>query len=443
MFSVITLSSLPVYAQVVAPPLSTDELEYLHSLEEQWEGEMVEEHTPAAKDWSLDITTTVSAPVNNTPNADIANENITFSKRPLLTFEDKYTLNDLGTGVSALTDSTSPHDNYIDLQYQSPFVGAPEWQWRLQVSKQSPGDETAVDHSVSRYRESVSSYETGIVWDATPSSPHSTALEAGVEWQRIQVDYNDIKQKQDLIKPFLALYYRHIQQDHDRIVNGGLRLEKNLSAVTGATTRAYERLGRPGVDKDYSILSADLGVLWRHQPSSLSSFRLWGRTSLGESLLTQEQSGLGGVNSIRGYPDGQVLVDSYYAASLEHRWVLESGPSALDKWALSIFAEGGWFERNAAGAVYQPRGVGQAYQAAPNDGELASVGLSSHWTFNHNLELTLDYGVALKQFKERRQAVDSNTGEFSSILARPENHGQNREVNEGDSEVNLRLKMRF
>lgn len=94
-----------------------------------------------------------------------------------------------------------------------------------------------------------------------------------------------------------------------------------------------------------------------------------------DSLLSLEQFSQGGLTTIRGYAENELVTDNGVIGSLELRLPLSANPNEL---VLTPFVEGG---------------VGWN-TGKPSQG-LASVGLGLQWQIDHNTRLRIDYGRPL------------------------------------------------
>lgn len=97
-----------------------------------------------------------------------------------------------------------------------------------------------------------------------------------------------------------------------------------------------------------------------------------------DSLLSLEQFSIGGVDTVRGYQQNQLVTDNGVIGSLELRIPLTSDPNVLQ---LAPFLEFGKAWNNQA--------------PNPDPTTLASLGLSSRWLISPDLSVRLDYGIPL------------------------------------------------
>jgi len=114
-----------------------------------------------------------------------------------------------------------------------------------------------------------------------------------------------------------------------------------------------------------------------------------------DRLLSLEQFSLGGVNTVRGYRDNQLVTDNGIVASTELRLPLTDSPTQLQ---LTPFIEGGLGWNSAE--VNSLEG-------------LASVGVGLLWQVDDNTRVRLDYGYALINREEDRDSLQENGFTFS------------------------------
>lgn len=97
-----------------------------------------------------------------------------------------------------------------------------------------------------------------------------------------------------------------------------------------------------------------------------------------DALLPLEQFSLGGIDSVRGYIQNQLLTDNAFVASLEVRIPLTFDPSVLQ---LTSFIDAGTGWNNLL--------------PDPDPATLVGVGLGLRWLIASGLSLRVDYGVPL------------------------------------------------
>lgn len=120
-----------------------------------------------------------------------------------------------------------------------------------------------------------------------------------------------------------------------------------------------------------------------------------------DSLLSLERFSLGGIDTVRGYRQNQLVADNGVLGSLEVRIPVTSDPRVLQ---LAPFFEMGraWNNR----------------EVDPDPAILASLGLGLRWLITPNLSLRLDYGIPLISVKDRGNSLQDN-GFYFSVRYQP------------------------
>ncbi|MEC4984691.1 MAG: ShlB/FhaC/HecB family hemolysin secretion/activation protein [Oscillatoria sp. PMC 1068.18] len=120
-----------------------------------------------------------------------------------------------------------------------------------------------------------------------------------------------------------------------------------------------------------------------------------------DSLLSLERFSVGGVNTVRGYRQNQLIADNSIFGSVEARFPLTSDPRILQ---LSPFLEIGTAWNNQ--------------DLDPDPTIIASLGLGVDWLIFANLSLRLDYGIPLISVGDRGNSLQEN-GFYFSIRYQP------------------------
>lgn len=120
-----------------------------------------------------------------------------------------------------------------------------------------------------------------------------------------------------------------------------------------------------------------------------------------DSLLSLERFSMGGVDTVRGYQQNQLIADNGILGSVEVRVPLTSDPRVLQ---LSPFFE--------IGTAWNNRDIDS------NPATIASLGLGLRWLITPDLSLRLDYGIPLISVGERGNSLQEN-GLYFSIRYQP------------------------
>ena len=120
-----------------------------------------------------------------------------------------------------------------------------------------------------------------------------------------------------------------------------------------------------------------------------------------DSLLSLERFSIGGVDTIRGYRQNQLIADNGIMGSVEVRVPLTSDPRILQ---LSPFFE--------IGTAWNNQDID------PDPETIASLGLGLNWLITPDLSLRLDYGIPLISVGERGNSLQEN-GLYFSVRYQP------------------------
>ena len=136
---------------------------------------------------------------------------------------------------------------------------------------------------------------------------------------------------------------------------------------------------------------------WVQQLSSrnLLVARIGGQFSP-NSLLSLEQFSFGGVNTVRGYQENQLINDSGILGSVEFRIPITGELNTLQ---LTPFFDFGTGWNND--------------EPDPDPKTLASLGLGLNWSIASNLNLRLDYGIPLIDVDDEGDSIQENGFHFS------------------------------
>lgn len=117
-----------------------------------------------------------------------------------------------------------------------------------------------------------------------------------------------------------------------------------------------------------------------------------------DSLLSLERFSVGGVGTVRGYRQNQLVADNGILGSIEVSFPLTSNPRTLQ---LAPFFE--------VGTVWNNREID------PDPTTIASLGLGLRWLIQPDLALNLDYGIPLIFVSDRGNSLQENGFHFSLL----------------------------
>jgi len=115
-----------------------------------------------------------------------------------------------------------------------------------------------------------------------------------------------------------------------------------------------------------------------------------------DSLLSLEKFSIGGVDTVRGYRQNQLVSDNGVLGGVELHVPLSANPNNLQ---LTPFFEigGGWNNR----------------EVNPDPSLIASTGLGMKWQVSHGLDVRLDYGIPLFGVKDKGDSLQDKGFYFS------------------------------
>lgn len=115
-----------------------------------------------------------------------------------------------------------------------------------------------------------------------------------------------------------------------------------------------------------------------------------------DSLLSLERFSIGGVDTVRGYRENQLVSDNGVVASVELRIPVTANPDTLQ---INPFFEigGGWNNRDSD----------------PDPNLIAGLGLGIQWQVTRGLDVRLDYGIPLVGVRNRGDSLQDNGFYFS------------------------------
>ncbi|MCG8365049.1 MAG: ShlB/FhaC/HecB family hemolysin secretion/activation protein [Pseudanabaenales cyanobacterium] len=120
-----------------------------------------------------------------------------------------------------------------------------------------------------------------------------------------------------------------------------------------------------------------------------------------DSLLPLEQFSLGGVNTVRGYRQNQLVSDNGVLSSVELRIPLTANPQ---RFQLTPFVDVGYAWNNRT--------------PGPTPNTIAGLGLGARWQIAPTLAARLDYGVPLVEIDGRGGSLQGN-GLYFSVRYQP------------------------
>ncbi len=150
-----------------------------------------------------------------------------------------------------------------------------------------------------------------------------------------------------------------------------------------------------GVDGTFFAWRGQFQWVQQLSPRALLVTRIAGQFSA-NSLLSLEKFSLGGVNTVRGYQENQLVTDSGLLGGIELRLPITSNPNILQ---LTPFVEFGmgW----------------NTDEPDPENKTIASLGLGLRWLIGNTVSVRLDYGIPLVTVDNEGDSLQENGFHFS------------------------------
>ena len=347
----------------------------------------------------------------------------------------------------------SNHDDILDIQYSTanfadthqvqasydrPFPGTDSWRWRVDGSWYQY---TASDVGLPGLDFKGEGYTVGgsISWNFYQNGPTFLDLVGGVHWKHVEVENElaAIEGEDDFFVPSIALV---LERNTEAVqTNGVVSLEGNISGVAG-TSENLDPLGRSDADEDYYVLRGsinhDFYLEPYFDPYAESTGGLAHQIHLGATaqyafdnrLIPNEQQPVGGLYTVRGYPESATAGDSVLIGTAEYRYHLPRNLSP----------------EPVAGTFFgQPHRWRPQYQYGPTDWDLVfkafidaahventdrfsfeadnnllGAGIGVDLALTRRFNLRVDWGFALLDLENGDGSVDVDAGhnELSFVL---------------------------
>ncbi|NUQ68003.1 MAG: ShlB/FhaC/HecB family hemolysin secretion/activation protein [Phycisphaerales bacterium] len=259
----------------------------------------------------------------------------------------------------------------------------------------------------------------------------------GARWQDVSVTndlFGEDGQTQFLI-PYVGLQAE--RYTGWSALNAGVMLEVSVPDLAGTSGSEAGELGRLNAEENWAVLKWNFSQSlflepllnsegYRGGPGGMQtlahevSVSVRGQHALGDArLIPNEQDVIGGMYSVRGYPESAAAGDTVLVASAEYRVHIPhllpiSDPGRIGNRSIGWFGEDfRWAPQQAFGTTdwdFIVKGFADAGRAIVNDkvpGEddntLVGVGVGLELLYRRNVSLRLDWGVALQDVDESGQ----------------------------------------
>ena len=189
----------------------------------------------------------------------------------------------------------------------------------------------------------------------------------------------------DLVTRPVTLSYAGFSREATREWRANFSISQNIAGGEKNSTAAYQAPGgRAGATANFSVWRYNVFLLQTLPADWQAQWQLNGQYTR-NALISGEQFGVGGVDSVRGFNEREILNDRGYRTSFELQ-----GPSfgkvfQTDQLQLrpAVFYDAGWVQRNRALPGEQTRAA------------IASAGIGLRANWGGNLQARVDYAAVL------------------------------------------------
>jgi hemolysin activation/secretion protein len=245
---------------------------------------------------------------------------------------------------------------------------------------------------------------------------------AGLRW--LDVDLTNLTvydAKANFLIPGITLQLEDLR-------SGGIRYASlTLEHGSSSGLSASDDFGREDIDDSWLALRWNAGL--RFEPGAgrrgargfvgrMHEIELSteGQYAFDSRLVPQEQGVIGGLYTVRGYPQSLVAGDSIYIGRAEYRYhiplTLSQGSALWNDWNLVLRS---FFD---LGHSVTEGGTASNGVSLPDEGGdwLASVGLGAELLIRRNFSLRLDYGFALHELEDEGVESGDTEAHLSAIV---------------------------
>ena len=261
-------------------------------------------------------------------------------------------------------------------------------------------------------------------------------LFAGARWENVEVNNEvvSIQGREDFFIPRVGA--RAERRADEWTLEGQLALEFSVSDVSGAGVDEMTKLGRLAPDEDWVVLQWSLGTSFFLEPLLSGSdgerartlahelaFNLRGQYAFDNRLIPNTEQVVGGLYSVRGYPESITAGDTVVIASAEYRFHLprafeiEEEPRSLFGRPFRYapqqpYGRPDW-DLILRGFVDAARVVNSDRQAFESDQDLLGAGVGVELLLYRNVSVRMDWAAAIEEIEG---SVKSGSNRFHFVF---------------------------
>lgn len=263
----------------------------------------------------------------------------------------------------------------------------------------------------------------------------------GAKWMFVHINNEvvDIEGESDFFLPHIGIQFER----HKKVANtdGFIQFEWNLPDVAGTDKDELNALGRLFPEEDWTALHWDIrhsfflepllnAEAWRNidEPESSTlaheiflSFK--GQYAFDNRLIPQAEQVIGGLYSVRGYPESVVAGDNVYVGTLEYRFhIPKSFPYDAEPGVLfgrpfrtvpqEPYGSADWDLILKAFLDYGVAEISEPFSFEESSRTLMSTGVGFELSILRNVNLRLDWGFVMKELDGLSVNSGSNRAQF-------------------------------
>ena len=221
------------------------------------------------------------------------------------------------------------------MSYEAPIGDSERWRWRtFGTWYQYNAQEISQQFADFKGRGWGAGGE--IIWNFFQDRELFLDAFGGVRWDRVEVDNElaALEGKEDFLLPYLGLKLERETEEARTL--GSVTFEFQTGDVDSDT---IDLLGRTDTDEDWTVMLYDLSHSFYLEPLFADPdsdgndlalahelyFALRGQVAFGNRLTPTAQQPVGGLYSVRGYPQAEVAGDTVVIATAEYRYHIPRG----------------------------------------------------------------------------------------------------------------------
>ena len=274
-------------------------------------------------------------------------------------------------------------------------------------------------------------YGAELIWNFYQRGPLFLDFVTGARVQHVSTtnELTATEGSETFLFPYIGL---RMDRNTDKMsLYGSLNLETTASGVTGVDQAQIENLGRPNPDKNFTVFQWDTGTSFFLEPllnpdakdadqgATLAhevAFSFKGQWAFEDRLIPTSQDVVGGLYSVRGYPESFVSGDSTFVGSAEYRFhVPRAFGVETDPGKTPFFGQPfRWRPQQAYGQADWDlilraftdvgRAINSRRESVERDETLWGAGLGAELQIMRNFSVRVDWGVALQNAKTDNSA---------------------------------------